>query len=252
MSSANMVVVSVLHSTSRIWPAPGQPHFCQGHLPREPGGQRRQHPGRGRRSEGEECGRGPRERRQVWNNSLKTKCSIIYLLQFCAARPDSAIKVLVCTQRMTNSTNICLNAPHLVSSGAEPLDLGLDCTDLRHMSWLISSLSASFQINGTVTENLSLIDAKKLIERSKGKLKMVVQRDDRATLLNIPDLDDSIPSANASDRDGERDGSSSASPVLKIYLPLLSLNAGFSLNRYFRYTLYGIRSFQSFARETSQ
>lgn len=32
---------------------------------------------------------------------------------------------------------------------------------------------------------------------------MVVQRDDRATLLNIPDLDDSIPSANASDRDGE-------------------------------------------------
>ncbi|KAL0154858.1 hypothetical protein M9458_049121, partial [Cirrhinus mrigala] len=56
-------------------------------------------------------------------------------------------------------------------------------------------------INGTVTENLSLIDAKKLIERSKGKLKMVVQRDERATLLNIPDLDDSIPSANASDRD---------------------------------------------------
>lgn len=60
------------------------------------------------------------------------------------------------------------------------------------------------QINGTVTENLSLIDAKKLIERSKGKLKMVVQRDDRATLLNIPDLDDSIPSANNSDRDGEK------------------------------------------------
>ncbi|XP_077067292.1 tight junction protein 1b isoform X8 [Siphateles boraxobius] len=57
------------------------------------------------------------------------------------------------------------------------------------------------KINGTVTENLSLIDAKKLIERSKGKLKMVVQRDERATLLNIPDMDDSIPSANASDRD---------------------------------------------------
>ncbi|XP_068586904.1 tight junction protein ZO-1 isoform X7 [Cebidichthys violaceus] len=57
------------------------------------------------------------------------------------------------------------------------------------------------KINGTVTENLSLIDAKKLIERSKGKLKMVVQRDERATLLNIPDLDDSVPSANNSDRD---------------------------------------------------
>ncbi|KAJ3593357.1 hypothetical protein NHX12_005692, partial [Muraenolepis orangiensis] len=48
------------------------------------------------------------------------------------------------------------------------------------------------KINGTVTENLSLVDAKKLIERSKGKLKMVVQRDERATLLNIPDLDDNI------------------------------------------------------------
>uniref|UniRef100_A0A3B4BPN8 Zona occludens protein 1 n=1 Tax=Pygocentrus nattereri TaxID=42514 RepID=A0A3B4BPN8_PYGNA len=56
------------------------------------------------------------------------------------------------------------------------------------------------KINGTVTENLSLTDAKKLIERSKGKLKMVVQRDERATLLNIPDVDDSIPSGN-SDRD---------------------------------------------------
>ncbi|KAK2834502.1 hypothetical protein Q7C36_015203 [Tachysurus vachellii] len=67
------------------------------------------------------------------------------------------------------------------------------------------------KINGTVTENLSLIDAKKLIERSKGKLKMVVQRDERATLLNIPDLDDSIPSGNASDRDDISDIHSVAS-----------------------------------------
>lgn len=35
---------------------------------------------------------------------------------------------------------------------------------------------------------------------------MVVQRDERATLLNIPDLDDSNPSANNSDRDGETTG----------------------------------------------
>lgn len=62
---------------------------------------------------------------------------------------------------------------------------------------------AVFQINGTVTENMSLADAKTLIERSKGKLKMVVQRDERATLLNVPDLSDSIHSANASERDGE-------------------------------------------------
>uniref|UniRef100_G3UJ07 Zona occludens protein 1 n=1 Tax=Loxodonta africana TaxID=9785 RepID=G3UJ07_LOXAF len=48
------------------------------------------------------------------------------------------------------------------------------------------------KINGTVTENMSLTDAKTLIERSKGKLKMVVQRDERATLLNVPDLSDNI------------------------------------------------------------
>ncbi|XP_033022465.1 tight junction protein ZO-1 isoform X1 [Lacerta agilis] len=57
------------------------------------------------------------------------------------------------------------------------------------------------KINGTVTENMSLTDAKTLIERSKGKLKMVVQRDERATLLNVPDLSDSIHSVNASERD---------------------------------------------------
>uniref|UniRef100_A0A6I8NIH4 Zona occludens protein 1 n=1 Tax=Ornithorhynchus anatinus TaxID=9258 RepID=A0A6I8NIH4_ORNAN len=57
------------------------------------------------------------------------------------------------------------------------------------------------KINGTVTENMSLSDAKTLIERSKGKLKMVVQRDERGTLLNVPDLTDSIHSTNASERD---------------------------------------------------
>ncbi|TST35113.1 Tight junction protein ZO-1 [Bagarius yarrelli] len=36
--------------------------------------------------------------------------------------------------------------------------------------------------------------------KSEGKLKMVVQRDERATLLNVPDVDDSIPSGN-SERD---------------------------------------------------
>lgn len=88
-----------------------------------------------------------------------------------------------------------------------------------------------------MTENLSLIDAKKLIERSKGKLKMVVQRDDRATLLNIPDLDDSIPSANASDRDGKSDGFGSATRLLRCfisYFHLVSLKAVFLIDQIFQ------------------
>ncbi|XP_073428341.1 tight junction protein 2 isoform X2 [Dendrobates tinctorius] len=47
------------------------------------------------------------------------------------------------------------------------------------------------KINGTVTENMSLGDARKLIERSRGKLQLVVQRDARQTLINVPSLHDS-------------------------------------------------------------
>uniref|UniRef100_A0A674NL29 Tight junction protein 2b (zona occludens 2) n=1 Tax=Takifugu rubripes TaxID=31033 RepID=A0A674NL29_TAKRU len=47
------------------------------------------------------------------------------------------------------------------------------------------------KINGTVTENLSLHDAGKLIEKSSGKLQLVVQRDRRQILVRIPPLEDS-------------------------------------------------------------
>ncbi|XP_038199405.1 tight junction protein ZO-2 isoform X3 [Arvicola amphibius] len=47
------------------------------------------------------------------------------------------------------------------------------------------------KINGTVTENMSLSDARKLIEKSRGKLQLVVLRDSRQTLINVPSLNDS-------------------------------------------------------------
>ncbi|XP_038143541.1 tight junction protein ZO-2a isoform X7 [Cyprinodon tularosa] len=47
------------------------------------------------------------------------------------------------------------------------------------------------KINGTVTENLSLSDAGKLIEKSRGKLQLVVQRDRRQILIRIPPMVDS-------------------------------------------------------------
>ncbi|XP_067839609.1 LOW QUALITY PROTEIN: tight junction protein ZO-2-like [Heptranchias perlo] len=47
------------------------------------------------------------------------------------------------------------------------------------------------KINGTVTENMSLADARKLIEKSRGKLQLVVQRDAKQTLISIPPMDDS-------------------------------------------------------------
>lgn len=59
-------------------------------------------------------------------------------------------------------------------------------------------ISCTSQINGTVTENLSLHDAGKLIEKSSGKLQLVVQRDRRQILVRIPPLADSD-----SDNDGK-------------------------------------------------
>uniref|UniRef100_A0A669DXL2 Tight junction protein 2a (zona occludens 2) n=1 Tax=Oreochromis niloticus TaxID=8128 RepID=A0A669DXL2_ORENI len=47
------------------------------------------------------------------------------------------------------------------------------------------------KINGTVTENLSLSDAGKLIEKSRGKLQLVVQRDKKKILVRIPPMVDS-------------------------------------------------------------
>ncbi|XP_048030754.1 tight junction protein ZO-2a isoform X2 [Megalobrama amblycephala] len=47
------------------------------------------------------------------------------------------------------------------------------------------------KINGTVTENLSLSDAGKLIEKSRGKLQLMVQRDRSQVLIRIPPMADS-------------------------------------------------------------
>uniref|UniRef100_A0A3Q1B1P9 Tight junction protein 2a (zona occludens 2) n=1 Tax=Amphiprion ocellaris TaxID=80972 RepID=A0A3Q1B1P9_AMPOC len=55
------------------------------------------------------------------------------------------------------------------------------------------------KINGTATENLSLTDAGKLIEKSRRKLQLVVQRDRRQVLIRVPPMVDSD-----SELDGER------------------------------------------------
>ncbi|XP_053558500.1 tight junction protein ZO-2 [Bombina bombina] len=47
------------------------------------------------------------------------------------------------------------------------------------------------KINGTLTENMSLADAQALIEKSRGKLQLVVLRDKKQTLINLPYVEDS-------------------------------------------------------------
>lgn len=65
-----------------------------------------------------------------------------------------------------------------------------NCVTQRWNNFL-THVFAVGQINGTVTENLSLSDAGKLIEKSRGKLQLVVQRDHRQILVRIPALADS-------------------------------------------------------------
>lgn len=62
--------------------------------------------------------------------------------------------------------------------------------------------SSYTQINGTVTENMSLTDARKLIEKSRGKLQLVVLRDSKQTLINIPSLNDSDSEIEGKERGG--------------------------------------------------
>ncbi|XP_063056567.1 tight junction protein ZO-3 isoform X2 [Engraulis encrasicolus] len=47
------------------------------------------------------------------------------------------------------------------------------------------------KINGMTTENLSLLETKHLVEKSRGKLTMVVLRDNRKFLVSIPEVEDS-------------------------------------------------------------
>ncbi|XP_074021749.1 tight junction protein 2 isoform X4 [Numenius arquata] len=67
----------------------------------------------------------------------------------------------------------------------------MTCTGLATKDGNLHEGDIILKINGTVTENMSLADARKLIEKSRGKLQLVVLRDRKQTLLNIPSLNDS-------------------------------------------------------------
>lgn len=58
------------------------------------------------------------------------------------------------------------------------------------------------QINGMTTENLSLLETKHLVEKSRGKLTMMVLRDDRKFLVSIPEVADSAPNSEEDRRRG--------------------------------------------------
>ncbi|KAM4630927.1 tight junction protein 1 isoform 1-T1 [Polymixia lowei] len=147
--------------------------------------------GPGRRPERERSNSGRRDHSASRERSISPRSD--HRSQASSAPPRPAKVTLVKSRKSEAEYGLRL-ASHIFVKDISPESLAARDGNIQEGDVVL-------KINGTVTENLSLVDAKKLIERSKGKLKMVVQRDERATLLNIPDLDDSIPSGNNSDRD---------------------------------------------------
>ncbi|XP_063770903.1 tight junction protein ZO-3 isoform X2 [Pseudophryne corroboree] len=68
------------------------------------------------------------------------------------------------------------------------------------------------KINGVTSENMSLVDTGRLIEKSKGKLTLIVLRDNRQFLVNIPQVRDSDSDDRSSIHDDISELSSDQSP----------------------------------------
>ncbi|XP_068089896.1 tight junction protein ZO-3 isoform X2 [Hyperolius riggenbachi] len=68
------------------------------------------------------------------------------------------------------------------------------------------------KINGVTSENMSLVDTRRLIEKSHGKLTLTVLRDSRQFLVNIPQVNDSDSEDRSSIQDDVSEISSDQSP----------------------------------------
>ncbi|XP_029468722.1 tight junction protein ZO-2-like isoform X2 [Rhinatrema bivittatum] len=97
--------------------------------------------------------------------------------------PDKPISVLLTKQKPNEEYGLRL--------GSQIYIKGMTSTGLASKDGGLHEGDIILKINGVLTENMSLIEAQKLIEKSQGKLQLVVQRDKKQTLINIPSLEDS-------------------------------------------------------------
>nr|XP_033780727.1 tight junction protein ZO-2-like isoform X1 [Geotrypetes seraphini] len=97
--------------------------------------------------------------------------------------PDKPIGVLLTKQKPNEEYGLRL--------GSQIYIKGMTSTGLASKDGGLHEGDIILKINGVATENMSLTEAQKLIEKSQGKLQLVVQRDRRQTLINMPALMDS-------------------------------------------------------------
>ncbi|XP_075064801.1 tight junction protein 2-like [Mixophyes fleayi] len=94
------------------------------------------------------------------------------------------------------TTNVLLtkkksNEEYGLRLGSQIYIKGLTNTGLASKDGNLHEGDIVLKINGILTENMSLSEAQALIEKSRGKLQLVVLRDKKQTLINLPYVEDS-------------------------------------------------------------
>ncbi|XP_065812288.1 tight junction protein ZO-3 isoform X2 [Labrus bergylta] len=122
--------------------------------------------------------------------------------------PDKPIRTTLLKKKITDEYGLKLGSQifikHMTDTGLAAKEGTLQEGDLI------------LKINGMTTENLSLLETKHLVEKSRGKLTMTVLRDDRKFLVSIPEVVDSAPN---SEEDHRRDSSSELEDISDIDVP---------------------------------
>ncbi|XP_038151235.1 tight junction protein ZO-3 isoform X2 [Cyprinodon tularosa] len=148
-------------------------------------------------------GRSPSPQRNGYGATLPLMSGYKRLPQNNA--PEKPIKTTLIKKKITDEYGLKLGSQifikHMTESGLAAKEGTLQEGDLI------------LKINGMTTENLSLLETKHLVEKSRGKLTMTVLRDDRKFLVTIPEVDDSPPN---SDEERRKDSSSELEDISDI------------------------------------
>uniref|UniRef100_A0A8C7F261 Tight junction protein 3 n=1 Tax=Oncorhynchus kisutch TaxID=8019 RepID=A0A8C7F261_ONCKI len=108
------------------------------------------------------------------------------------AFPDKPIKATLLKKKLADEYGLKLGSQIFIKHMTE--------TGLAAKEGTLQEGDLILKINGMTTENLSLLETKHLVEKSRGKLTMMVLRDDRKFLVSIPEVQDSAPNSEEDHR----------------------------------------------------
>ncbi|XP_069817973.1 tight junction protein ZO-2-like [Dendropsophus ebraccatus] len=128
-------------------------------------------------------GRSPAERRSD-RNIQKSRSRDKLQSRSPSPQGDSDTTSVLLTKKKSNEE-------YGLRLGSQIYIKGLTNTGLAAKDGNLHEGDIVLKINGILTENMSLTEAQALIEKSRGKLQLVVLRDKRQTLINLPYVEDS-------------------------------------------------------------